>query len=58
VRAERVRTLLDRAKRYRAMLDSGEGKSMRELGRVEGISGVRGPRSPAPALQDIDWRVN
>ncbi len=41
MRAERVRKLLDRAKRYRGMLDSGEVKSMRELGRAEGNSGAR-----------------
>ena len=40
-RGERVRELFARARRYRAMLDSGEARSLRELGRAEGISGAR-----------------
>ena len=40
-RGKGVQHLFARARRYRQMLDSGQAKSLRDLGRQEGISGAR-----------------
>ena len=40
-RGKGVQYLLARARRYRLMLDSGQVRSLRDLGRKEGISGAR-----------------
>lgn len=40
-RGKGVQHLFARARRYRQMLDSGQAKSLRDLGRQEGITGAR-----------------
>ena len=40
-RGKGVQHLFARARRYRQMLDSSQAKSLRDLGRQEGISGAR-----------------
>ena len=40
-RGKGVQHLFARARRYRQILDSGQAKSLRDLGRQEGISGAR-----------------
>lgn len=40
-RGKGVQHLFERARRFRRMLDSGQAKSLRDLGQQEGISGAR-----------------